>query len=571
MQDNFINLELDTEVLNKVQNKVDNLINKDNSEKVWNENLSLLAFEKYLRESNSNLDIDITSIPDSLEDETKYRRELFNLNYLKVNNQYVNVIPVLDPSKKEFFIPKNIFDSLHHADTFSFIYITPLKTSAYLLGYLTYDDIDSNKIYFDNHFYKLNISNLKTNIQDLLNISTSRTISDSINNQEKNLIEVDLKKQLNELNSFRNDNFVDELYYQPKNHIQSFLRYDSLSKLYLEAQNVFQENMQLKNFSFASDLANSLYEHYKNNKNNFENLIDKNFDNSSIRYFNNLLITELENIKDIFRSISRSYRNIDLNNFDNLVKFINNLNLSKNKDFFISLLENTLELTKNTSLSNNINIDKISNKIDYIKNNKVELKFILNVLKEQLEFNFASELSKVESTKSQFRKENSKFDIVEDLINESKDDIYIELKSIFVLIIKVLVNKGYLQYFSKLNNIQIACIIDSVFFVTSLLNNNKLSIKDIINQIVKRNFSIILTYISKKLEVDISISIESIVKDLKNILHNTSLLLSFISVYYPNANKVSQVLDYTLKALDLIKLDDTNKQNTNKNTLNNNN
>lgn len=569
MQDNIINLELDSEILNKVQNKIESLINEDNYVKVENENISLLAFEKYLRSIMQ--DIDTISIPNSLENETSSRRELFNLNYLKVNNQYVNVIPVLDPSKKEFFIPKNIFDSLHHADTFSFIYITPLKTSAYLLGYLTYDDIDSNKISFDNHFYKLNISNLKTNIQDLLNISTSRTISDSINNQEKNLIEVDLKKQLNELNSFRNDNFVDELYYQPTNYIQKFLKYDSLSKIYLEAQNVFQENMQLKNFYFASDLANSLYEHYKNNKNNFENLIDNNFDNSSIRYFNNLLITELENIKDIFRSISKSYRNIDLNNFDNLAKFFNTINFSKNKDFFVSLLENILDITKNTSLVNNINLDKLSNKIDYIKNNKVDLKFILNVVKEQLEFNFASELSKVESTKSQFRKENSKFDIVEDLINESKDETYIELKSIFVLIIKVLVSKGYLKNFSKLNNIQIACIIDSVFFVTSLLNNNKLSIKDILSQIVKRNLSIILTYISKKLEVDINLSLDSIIKDIINILRNTSLLLSVVSIYYPNANKISQVLDYTLKALDLIKVDNINTQNTNKNTLDNNN
>lgn len=237
-------------IINSADEFSSEAFNLENKNKVFNEIISLKVVEEFLLSQKQ----DLINISYEIDEEKSFyfRKELFYLNYLKVNDYQLSVLPIFE--KDKIFLSRKLINSIFLADFYVFVFLDINKNNFDILGFVSSDQIIKNYKVFNNDLYMLDIKNLE-DISSFIDIIRNKKLE-----PEYFLEPYQLKNEQNILleeikNEVISENFIDdidllnnEIYYQ-------LLYSEDLSHKYIKLQkqqyifNIKENNLKVL-FSF---------------------------------------------------------------------------------------------------------------------------------------------------------------------------------------------------------------------------------------------------------------------------------------------------------------------------------
>lgn len=211
------------------------VINSDNRKKVFNEIIALKIVEDFILDQDEALITLEYEVPDKKPFDA--RKELFHLNYLKINDYYVAIAYTFN--ENEIFLPRKIINSNLSPDFYIFVFINHNENIFKLLGFVSSDFLLLNNKIINNELYKLDSTKIQEITLFIDNIKKNRFIKEysfdlyELSNEKTSFLEY-IEKETLTLDFIDNIDLLDnESYY-------NLLYSEELSNKYLKLQNEYK-------------------------------------------------------------------------------------------------------------------------------------------------------------------------------------------------------------------------------------------------------------------------------------------------------------------------------------------
>lgn len=138
-------IDLSDNIIHYAERLGENAISPDYKEDIFYNYLALHAFESFLTNEAERTHKHFWfeyNLPYSKETETFARRELFSLNYININENYIHVLNVSKPESDFGFISKKIHQSHLAPDIYFFVHVDVEEQFVRLLGFVKHSDVD---------------------------------------------------------------------------------------------------------------------------------------------------------------------------------------------------------------------------------------------------------------------------------------------------------------------------------------------------------------------------------------------------------------------------------------------
>lgn len=213
------------------------VINSDNRKKVFNEIIALKLVEDFILDQDEHLITLEYEVPDKKPFDS--RKELFPLNYLKINNYYVAIGYTFN--EKEIFLPRKIINSDLSPDFYIFVLINHNENTFKLLGFVSSDSLLLNTKIINNELYKLDYTKIQE-INLFIDIIEKNELikeynfdSYELSNEKTSFLECIEKETLSL-------DFIDEISLLDSESYYNLLYSEELSHKYLKLQNEYKNN-----------------------------------------------------------------------------------------------------------------------------------------------------------------------------------------------------------------------------------------------------------------------------------------------------------------------------------------
>lgn len=217
------------------------VINSDNRKKVFNEIIALKLVEDFILDQDEHLITLDYEVPDKKPFEA--RKELFHLNYLKINDYYVAIAYTFN--ENEIFLPRKIINSTLSPDFYIFVLINHNENTFKLLGFVSSDSLLLNTEIINNELYKLDCTKIQE-INLFVDIIEQNSLikeynfdSYELSNEKTSFLECIEKETLSL-------DFIDEISLLDSESYYNLLYSEDLSNKYLKLQNEHKNNNTLR-------------------------------------------------------------------------------------------------------------------------------------------------------------------------------------------------------------------------------------------------------------------------------------------------------------------------------------